>query len=87
MAGRRLGDQEVGDDLALRRQQRAEAAEPGADQRDIGGDKAVEKVARIVAADLDDAPIGEKRCFHAARLFSSSLGKGDAPISPAKLRR
>ena len=65
MAGRGLGDQEIDDDLALRRQQRAEPAEAGPQQRHVGGDEAVEKVAGILAADLDHAPVGKKRCFHA----------------------
>ncbi len=33
MAGRRFGDQEIGNDLALRRQQRPEPAEAGPKQR------------------------------------------------------
>ena len=38
---------------------------PGLKQRHVCGDEAVEKVARVLAADLDHAPIGKKRCFHA----------------------
>ena len=59
---------------------------PGRDQRDVGGDKAVEEVARILAAHLDDAAVGQKRCFHGSELFSSSLGKGDAPDIPCEAK-
>ena len=38
---------------------------PGRTQLDIRGDEAVEEVACVLAADLDHAPVGEKRCFHA----------------------
>jgi len=64
MAGGRFGDKKIRHDLALRRQQRAEPAEARLDQADIGGDEAIEKIARGLAADLDHAPVGEKRCFH-----------------------
>jgi len=64
MAGRGLGDQEVRNDLALRRQQCAEPAETGRELRNVGGDEAVEKIPRILARDLDHAPVGKKRCFH-----------------------
>ena len=57
MASRRFGDDEIDHDLALRRQQRAEPAEPRANQRHIRGDEAVEKVAGVLAAHLDDASI------------------------------
>jgi hypothetical protein len=60
-----LRDQEIRYDLALRRQQRAEPAEARPQQRHIRRDEAVEKVAGIGAADLDHAPVGKKRCFHA----------------------
>ena len=70
MAGGRLGDQEIRGDLALRRQQGAEAAEARADQRHVGRHQAVEKIAGVLAADLDHAPIGKKRCFHS---LASSL--------------
>ena len=64
MAGRRFGDQEIHRDLALRRQQRTEPAEAWAKQRNVRRDEAIEKVAGLDAADLDDAPVGKKRCFH-----------------------
>ena len=64
MAGRGFGDQEIGRDLALRRQQRAEPAKAGLQQRNVCGDEAVEEVAGILAADLDHAPVWKKRCFH-----------------------
>ncbi len=78
MAGRRLGDQEIHNYLALRRQQRPESAETGAKQRNVCRDEAVEKVARIIAADLDHAPVGKKRCFH--KEFSGKvLGETQVP--------
>ena len=78
MAGRRFGDQEIRRYLALRRQQRPEPAEAGPQQRHVRGDKAVEKVARAFAADLDHAPVGEKRCFH--KEFSGKvLGETQVP--------
>ena len=61
MAGRRLRDQEIHDDLALRRQQRAESPQARLEPVDIGGDEAIEEVARILARDLDHAPVGKKR--------------------------
>ena len=63
VTGRSFGDEEIHDDLALRRQERAEAPEAGPHQCDVGRDQAVEEVARILAAHLDDAAIGQKRCF------------------------
>ncbi|MHC2508316.1 hypothetical protein ACVII1_003554 [Bradyrhizobium elkanii] len=64
MAGRYLGDQEIDDDLALRRQQRAKPGLSRAQLGDVGGDEAVEEVAGVLAGDLDYAPIWKKRCFH-----------------------
>src|SRR5260221_183789 len=64
MAGWRLGDQEINRYLALRRQQRAEPAKIRAQLRYVGGDQAIEKVAGVLAADLDHAPVWKKRCFH-----------------------
>jgi hypothetical protein len=61
MAGRRFRDQEVHDDLALRRQQRAESAQARLQLVDIGRDEAIEEVARILARDLDHAPVRKKR--------------------------
>src|ERR1700694_5454140 len=77
MTGRRLGDQKIDDDLALRRQQRPEPAEARAKQRRIRGDEAVGKVAGILAADLDHAPVGKKRCLH--KEFSEKV-VGDAQV-------
>ncbi len=65
MAGRRFGDQEIHNYFALWRQQRPESPEAGPKQRNICRDEAVEEVARVLAADLDHAPVGEKRRFHA----------------------
>ena len=47
MAGGGFGDQEIHDDLALRRQQGAKPAEAGPQQRHVRGDEAVEKVAGV----------------------------------------
>ena len=67
MAGGRLRDQKIGRDLALWRQQRAEPAKARPQQRDVCGDEAIEEVAGILAADLDHAPVGKKRCFHSLK--------------------
>ncbi len=67
MAGRGLGNQEIGDDLALRRQQCAEPAKARAKQRHVGRNEAVEEVAGILAADLNHAPVWKKRCFHSLK--------------------
>ena len=61
MAGRRFRNQEIDDDLALRRQQRTESPQARLEPLEIGGDEAVEEVARILARDLDHAPVGKKR--------------------------
>lgn len=61
MTGRRFRDQKIHDDLALRRQQRAESAEARLQLVDIGRDEAIEEVARILARDLDHAPVRKKR--------------------------
>ena len=42
---------------------------PGSQQRHVGGDEAVEKVAGVLAADLDHAPVGKKRCFHVGKVL------------------
>ena len=67
VAGRGLGDEEIHDDLALRRQQRAETCQARGDLRHIGRHQAVEEIARVLAAHLDDAAIRQKRCFHTLR--------------------
>ncbi len=64
MARRSLGHQEIGDDFALRRQQRTEFADAGLYVGQLCGQKVVEKIAGIVADHLDDTAIGEKRCLH-----------------------
>jgi hypothetical protein len=63
MAGGRFGDQEIHNYLALRRQQGPEPAQARPQQRHIRGDKAVEKVARVLAADLDHAAVGRNAAF------------------------
>jgi hypothetical protein len=69
VTGRRLGDQEVGGDLALWRQQRAEASQSRPQQRRVCGDEAVEKVAGVSAGDFDHATIRQKRSFHTSAHF------------------
>ncbi len=86
MAARRFRDQEIDGDLALRRQQRAEPAEPGLEQRHVDRDQAVEKVACVLAGYLDHPPVGKKRCFH-KRLLLKFLLKCNSPISHGKLSR
>ena len=56
MAAGGLRDQEIRGDLALRRQQRAEPAKAGPQQRDVCGDEAVEEVAGVLAAETLTTP-------------------------------
>ncbi len=70
MAGRRLRHQEIGNDLALRREQRTEFADAGLYVGHLCGQKVVEKAPRIVADHLDDTAIGEKRCLHLLALLN-----------------
>ena len=82
VARRRFGDQEIHRYFALRGQQGPEPAEARAKQRHVGGDKAVEKVAGVGAADLDHAPVGKKRCFHkefSGKVVFEVLGERQAP--------
>ena len=62
---RRFDDDEVGNDFALRRQQRAKTRLARLQVEDVGGDKPVEKTPRAIAGDLDHAAIGEKSSSHA----------------------
>ena len=89
MASWHLGDQEIDDDLALRRQQRAEPGLPRFELVDISRDEPVEEVAGVLARDLDHAPIWKKRCFHAQNwlFFQVPWESLSSRISPAKLRR
>jgi hypothetical protein len=79
MPGRYLGDQEIDDDLALGRQQRAEPGLPRAQLADIGRDQAVEEVAGVLAGDLDHAPIRKKGCFHSQNWLFFQVPLGNAP--------
>jgi len=63
--GRCLGDDAIDNDLALRRQQRAEPRLLGRDLGDVRRQEPVEKGARVGACDLDHAAVGEKCRFHA----------------------
>ena len=60
----RLGDDEIGDDLALRRQQRAEARRPGLEVENVGGNKPVQKAPGAVTGDFDHATVGEQGSLH-----------------------
>ena len=64
VGGLGLDRDEIGDDLALRRQQRGKAGMAGLDLADVGGHQPVEEFAALVARDLDHAAVGKKRCFH-----------------------
>src|SRR5262249_9302979 len=64
MCGRCFCDQEIDDDLPLWCQQCTEPALSRPELSSIGRDQAVEKAARLLARDLDHAPVGKKRCFH-----------------------
>ena len=76
---RHLGDQEIDDDLALRRQQRAESGLARMQLADVGGEEPVEELACIVAADLDHAPVVEKRRFHSKNLLRQAALKRKPP--------
>ncbi len=64
VGGLGLGQNEVGDDLALRRQQRGKARVRRIDRIHVGGDEAVEELPGFLAHDLDHATIGKERCLH-----------------------
>src|SRR6516164_10835354 len=55
---------EVRDDLSLRRQQGSESSMPGIDLSGVARDQPIEKFARVIARDLDDAALGKQRCLH-----------------------
>ncbi len=57
VGGGRLRQDEIDDDLALRREQRGKAGPLRRHPVDVAGDQAVEELARVVAGDLDDAAI------------------------------
>ncbi len=61
---RRLGNDHIDDDLALRRQQRRKTGVVRRHPADIGGQQAVKKTARVLACDLDDAAIRKQCCLH-----------------------
>ena len=65
---------EIDDDLALRGEQGGEARARRRGLVHVGGDQAVEQAPGVVAGDLDDAAVGEKRCFHAKSLARSRGG-------------
>ena len=81
VGGLGLDGDEIGDDLALRRQQRGKAGMAGLDLAEVGGHQPVEEFAALVAGDLDHAAIGKKRCFHDRYLI------GTCQMSRANVRR
>jgi hypothetical protein len=78
VAARGFGNQKVHDDLALRRQQGAKTRGSGPHLGKLGGHEIVEKVPRIVAIELDDATVGEKRCLHSLLLLPVSSAERKA---------
>ena len=65
LCGRCFGHKEIGNDLALRREQSGKPRRRRREREDVGGDEAVQKIARIVAGKLDHAAIREKGSLHA----------------------
>ena len=65
---RRFDDDEIGDDLALRGQQRAEARLAGTEIEDIGADEPMQKAPRVVAGNLEHAAVGKKGGLYTSRL-------------------
>ena len=66
---RRLGHDEIGNDFALRRQERAETCYAGRQVQNIRGDKPVKKIPRAVAGDFNDTAVREQGGFHADQVF------------------
>ena len=62
--GRRFDDNEIGNDLALRREEGAKARRPRRQLEDVGADQAMEKVPRVVAGDFDHAAVRQKGSLH-----------------------
>jgi hypothetical protein len=58
---RGLEDDEVEQDLALRRQQGAEPRRPGRDPVEVAGDEPVEKTLGVLAGNSYHAPVGQMR--------------------------
>ena len=83
---RRRHDDEIEQDLALRRQQRAEAGLPGTEFLHVGGDQPLEEARRIVAADVDDPSIGQMggRHRHISAACLGGLADISRPSSPLK---
>ena len=78
---RRFDDDEVCNNLALRRQQRTEARCPRRELEDIGADKTVQKVARVIARNLDHAAVGSRAAFIERTFPSIQLKLGCRPVS------
>src|SRR5690606_2550426 len=75
-------DQEIEQDLALRRQQRRGFCFPGLKHVEIGGDDVLQEVLRVRAGDGDDRTVVEASCRHGKPckwigLYVSRSGQGD----------
>ena len=73
---RRFGHEEIGNDFALRRQQRAKARRAGRELEHVGCDEPMQKIPRTVAGHLDDAAVREEGGLHAILvLIGQSLAR------------
>jgi len=63
-----LGHDEIGDDLALRRQQRAKPRRSGRELENVGGHKPMQKAPRAVTGDFDHATVGKQGSLHGKKL-------------------
>ena len=79
----------VSDDFPLRGQQRSESSVPGIDLSGVARDQPIEKFARVIARDLDDAALGKQRCLHGRNLpeRSCSTQGGRAGVGSSALSR
>ena len=66
---------EIGNDFALRGEQRGIARRAGRQALDIGSEQAIEEAPAVVAGDLDDAAFGKERCLHGHSQSLKALGK------------
>ena len=73
---RRLGREEIRDDFALRRQQRAKSRRARRELEHVGSDQPMEEIPRAVAGHLDDAAVREEGSLHAIQvLIGQSLAR------------
>ena len=68
---RRFDHDEIRNDFALRRQQRAETRQARRKMQNIRADKAMEEILRTVAGDFNDTAVREQGGFHADQVFIS----------------